>query len=169
MINHLSNKPFCLPKRFRDNQERLARFADEFLVVCPRCRQCARVTPLPTPADETWHELYTPHRLLCPSCTYTKDQTTRSVTFAHDRDWYFDCPLWLTVRCAGGQIYAFNYRHLIWLEEFIGATLRERRPNPEWGWSSRSAINIPPRWIKSAKNRRDILHGIGKLKRGAGR
>jgi len=147
-------------KRFRDNQERLHLFADEFLVVCPRCQKCARVTPL-KPHD---HLAFGPHRLLCPACAYSKDIKGRGYSESPDQDWFFGCPLWLSVECAGGRIGAYNYRHLSWLEQYIRATLRERRPDPKWGWSSRSAVNRLPGWIKSAKNRRVILHGIAKIR-----
>lgn len=150
-------------KRFRDDQVTLGHFADEFLVVCPRCGACATVRPRPGVGETP----FAPRRLLCPACALSQDMTVRGYTTWLDRDWYFGCALWLTIRCAGGTLYAFNWRHLTWLEHYVRATLRERRPHPQWGWSSHSLSSCLPAWIKSAKNRRDVLHAIEKLKREA--
>ena len=147
--------------RYRDDRLFLHQFADEFLVVCPRCRKCARVTILAQPERGT----FAPRRLLCPSCAYSKDIEVRGYSERPDRDWYFGCPLWLGIRCAGGQIWAYNYRHLAWLESYVRATVRDNRPDPKSGWSSRNAVSRLPEWIKSAKNRRAILQGIAKLRR----
>ncbi len=149
-------------KRFRDNQEHLGIFADEFLVVCPRCQKCARVIALGALGNTRLR----PHRLLCSFCAYYKDTEATYSQQRPDQDWYFGCPLWLSIECADGHIWAFNYQHLAWLEHYVRATLRERRPD-KWGWSSWSAVNRLPTWIKSAKNWRAILHGIARIKRNA--
>lgn len=81
-----------------------------------------------------------------------------------DRDWYFGLRLWLNTPCCGDELWAFNARHLAWLEGYIGATLREQWCDPKSGWSNQSALNRLPAWIKSGKNREDVLRGIEKLK-----
>lgn len=147
--------------RFRDDGKDIFQFADEFLVVCPQCAQCARVSRLPKPEQR----LLWAARLLCPSCGYNKDITGNGVGYKPGLDWYFHLPLWLGITCAGGQLWAFNGRHLLWLENYVRAILREQRRDPKWGWNNNSAVNRLPKWIKLAKNREDILHGIAKLKR----
>jgi len=140
--------------RFMDDRHRISDFADGSLVVCPQCGKCAQVTRLPGQRV----------RLLCASCALAKDKTIQSHGIVPGKDWYFHLPLWLTVPYGGGLVWAFNWHHLAWLEGYVRAALREKRPSPAWGWSNQSAAGRLPRHIKSAKNRRDILHGIEKLK-----
>lgn len=147
--------------RFIDDRTSVHQFADEFLVVCPNCGRCAHVTKLPTPEGS----LNWTRRLLCPSCGYNKDITGNGISFKPGLDWFFHLPLWLNITCAGGQLWAFNRRHLLWLEQYVQATLRENRHDSNWGWGNNSAANRLPRWIKLAKNREDVLHAIAKLKR----
>ena len=145
--------------RFMDDRTRLYEFASEALVVCPRCSQCAFVTPVPGQ-----HGMFADRRLLCPACAYFQEVKVQSVGASPGTDWYFHLPLWLRASCAGGELWAFNWQHLAWLERYVKATLREKRQDPEFGWSNQSAANRIPEWIKSAKNRGDILHGIARLR-----
>lgn len=147
--------------RFRDDRKGRHHFADEFLIVCPQCGQCAHVTRLPTEEQS----LFGSRRLLCPFCGHNKDMTGNRISYKAGLDWYFHLPLWLSVQCAGNQLWAFNHGHLLWLEQYVQATLREQRPDPTWGWSNSSAANRLSKWIKSAKNREAILRCILKLKR----
>lgn len=117
-------------------------------MVCPRCGECATIT----------------NRVLCPSCAYVRELNPRHISYSLKLGVYQDYPLWLKISCAGGMLYAFNYEHLTWLENYVRATLREKRRNPYTGWFHQAASTRLPLWIKSAKNRREILHGIEKLK-----
>src|SRR5215212_7033778 len=67
-------------------------------------------------------------------------------------DWYFGLPLWLQTPCAGQVLWAWNEWHLDWMERYVAADLRERTPNINMSLASRL-----PRWIKSAKNRDEVL------------
>ena len=147
-------------KRFRDDGRSLYDFADEFLVVCPQCSRRAMVIPLANGLKDVWSA----RRLLCSSCGHSKDRVVNSFIVHPDQDWYFGLPLWLNTTCCGGELWAFNARHLAWLEGYVRATLREQRRDPKHGWSNQSALNRLPAWIKSGKHREDVLQGIEKLK-----
>jgi hypothetical protein len=77
-----------------------------------------------------------------------------------------DLPLWLKANFRRKVFWAVNGEHLDYLEQVIGATLRERpivngRRLP---LTTSMPFNLPS-WILSAKNRRDLLRVIKKLKR----
>jgi hypothetical protein len=55
------------------------------------------------------------------------------------------------------MLWALNEDHLSYLEEYVEATLREAYPN------STMASRLPD-WMKSAKNREDVLKCIRKLR-----
>ncbi|MCP2327328.1 hypothetical protein HDA40_005835 [Hamadaea flava] len=67
-------------------------------------------------------------------------------------------PLWLAVPFRGRVLWAINADHLTFLENYVAADLRETAPG-----NSRLASRIPA-WIKSAKNRDDILRALARLR-----
>jgi hypothetical protein len=147
--------------RFKDDRTFLASFADEFLVVCPRCAGCASVTPVPGEG----RSVFANRRLLCPGCAYHRDREINGYIANPGEDWYFGLPLWLKASCSEGEVWAFNRRHLAWLEGYVRATLRDNRRHSEWGWSNQGAANRLPAWLKSAKNRSEVLKCIESLQR----
>lgn len=78
-------------------------------------------------------------------------------------DGYFGMPLLLTANFKGHLFWAYNDEHLSELKAFIGADLRER--HHLIGRSNGSMISRLPLWIKSAKNRDELLKLIEKLER----
>ena len=78
-------------------------------------------------------------------------------------DDYFHLPLWIQSPCCGHTLWAYNWRHLEFIESFVKAALRDRRQD-SFGWSKRSMVTRLPRWMKAATNREQILDGIGKLR-----
>jgi len=112
----------------------------------------------------------TGHRLVCQSCAHTKEwvlMTKQGVPVPRTGPtlWGFDLDLWLQVPCCGETLWAYNAEHLSFLEELIEAKLRERRPDPEWGWRNSSIESRLPQWMLSAKNRSDVLKALNLLKR----
>ena len=97
--------------------------------------------------------------MVCPSCAYHKVCDGTSITTGESVDWYFRLPLWLQVPCCGEVLWAYNERHLIFLEEYVGSFLRERHPN-----KNRSLASRLPSWMKEAQNRDAVLKCVGKLK-----
>lgn len=78
-------------------------------------------------------------------------------------DIFFGYELWLEQECMGNRIWAYNYEHLTFMEEFIAAPLRSK-PHDIKQYSIKSIGSRLPRWMTSAKNREKVLKAIGELK-----
>lgn len=163
-------------KRFDVGALSIADFVDSFLVCCPECGGCARVT-----SDSTGrYTRVTDVRLSCPQCHYMGRRahsgfvtcySSNSGNFAPGMvgigalvDAYFHLPLWLQTSCCGDVLWAYNINHLQWLKSFVSATLRTRAQN-EHGWSNQSLASRLPKWVKSRNNRPKVLAAIAKLER----
>ena len=145
--------------RFRDHGETVYDFRDQFLVVCPRCSACAYVVPLPNA------EQLAPvaAKLVCPACGLNKLQPVQAIVIHNTaHDWHFHLPLWLQTPCCGQILWARNRDQLAFLERYVGAQLREEMPQ-----INKSLVSRLPRWLKSAKNRAEVLRGIERLKQKA--
>lgn len=151
-------------RRFINTGERLYQFSYLFLVRCPRCDSCAEVVlkdrnvdveESKTPVAATY--LFAARRLVCTHCGYVKEWEGKRVSPTELEDWYFHRPLWLQTSCCGEVLWAFNKDHLDFLEDFVGAGLREAYPNG-------TIASRLPEWMKSAKNRNDVLKCIRKLR-----
>jgi len=135
-------------------------FTDEFLVECPKCQAMAIVRRTGSALSP---ELVT---LACSVCGHNQSSdlcdwpgsTMRSV------DLYFCLPLWLRTRCCGEELWAFNREHLEQLESFIKADHRKRAPKKANSLTNRTFESRLPKWIKSSKNREELLRGIQRLK-----
>jgi len=137
----------------------LAEFADEFLVKCPRCSHLCKVTinsPEISPGDRLF--LFYPRKATCFGCGFLKEWAGDSIDYPDGCDWYFCFPLWLQVPCRGNVLWAFNEQHLEVLENYIKG---KQRAQPQ----HRSLISKLPAWIKSSKNRPEILKCIGVLRK----
>lgn len=150
-------------KRFKETGQTLYHFSYLFLVHCPRCDKCAEVVLKDkdvallegtVPYRDSY--LFAPRRLVCNQCGYVKDWEGNKVVSNDSKDWYFRQPLWLQIACCGELLWALNEGHLNYLEEYVEATLREAYP----GGTMASRL---PDWMKSAKNREDVLKCIRKL------
>lgn len=146
-------------------------FADEALVACPRCNACARVAPEELPA-QTW---FAPRRLTCTSCGHTARWAPEGAERRIVRHWgeppvddYFGLPLWIQGPCCGHVLWAYNWRHLDAIAEFVAAKHRERSRDPKFGWSRYAMAGRLPRWMKEAGNRERIAACIEHLRRDAG-
>jgi hypothetical protein len=81
-------------------------------------------------------------------------------------DAYFGQPVWLQTPCAGHTLWAFNARHLDYLEQFVAARLREPPLRASDGEARNAALaSRLPVWLKSAKNRDEVLRCIRRLRR----
>jgi len=129
-------------------------FAREVWVVCPKCEGQGLVRRL----DERAKAVFS-----CSSCAASRDLEARTHG-AEGFDPYFGLPLWLRLPCAGELLWAYNPRHLSWLEEFVRAGLRERRRDEHLGWQNRALQSRLPKWIKLAKNRAAVSRGLEKLR-----
>lgn len=148
-----------MTERFRDDRTHLSEFADEFLVECPRCGRCA-VVRRREPAAGSYYRAV----LACGGCGHSAEQATDRVVIGGAEDWYFGLPLWLRVACCGETLWAYNRRHLAFLETYLGALLRPHSRHARHGWSNKSVASRLPTWMKLAKNRAAVLSCIAWLR-----
>ncbi|WP_460406455.1 TFIIB-type zinc ribbon-containing protein [Actinophytocola sediminis] len=150
--------------RFRDPLVWVERFADEVLVRCPACGECAVVLDhLGAPEYQAGRgngRLAARRRLRCLACGLFKDRFPSERVLGEPVDPYFRLPLWLQVDCRGKLLWAYNAEHLDLLESYVAARLRERRASP----GTMNMLARLPAWLKSAKNRDEILRAIRRLR-----
>jgi hypothetical protein len=148
---------------FKDDFSSRYDYADEFVVVCPKCSGKAKVIPA---VKWTASELHSVERkVVCEHCSYWNTKTPdNGIAMYADRDWFFHLPLYYTVETNQGTLCAYNEKHLDFLESFISAKVRSRSQSESSGWSNRSQISRLPKWAKLAKNRVALVAAIKKLK-----
>ncbi|MBC8065313.1 MAG: TFIIB-type zinc ribbon-containing protein [Chlorobia bacterium] len=73
-------------------------------------------------------------------------------------DPYFHIPLWLQSECCGEILWAYNRRHLDYMQEYVAAKLRDTGPS-----GRRNLGNKLPKWMLLAKNRVEVLRTIERL------
>jgi hypothetical protein len=119
---------------------------DELLIHCPKCSAPVRTNRL----DERpgFH-----YKVACKSC----GKTTNISVGVHDWN-----PL-LQTPCCGELLWAANDRHLEWLEDFVSAGIRPAR-RPNGGYYNPGLRTRMPNWMKSAKNRDELLKGLARLR-----
>lgn len=146
-------------KGFSENGEMIYDFGDEFLVACPKCSEMAKIFPTENGSKDFREKLFAPRRLVCLSCIYRNEWNGGEIGIGASFDWYFRLPLWLQTECCGKNLWAYNRKHLEFIENYVASKLRERTPNINKSLASRL-----PQWMKSAKNREAVLKGIERLK-----
>jgi hypothetical protein len=150
-------------KEFKDDGEYIYNFGDEFLVECPKCRSLAQIlfSEEPEANEPISSRIFSPKKLVCPSCGLNKKLSgdEMRVRTGGSFDMHFGLPLWLQIPCCGDTLWAYNEKHLEFIENYVAAKLRVRRPN-----INQSFISRLPQWLKSAKNRAEILRAIAKLR-----
>ena len=122
------------------------------LVACEKCGQCATLRNFifPRPKKSVL-------RLGECSCLHCGHQWTMPA----GADFVVRGPLWLRMPCHGEVLWILNREHLEFMEQFIGAELREERMAD---LSSRRLSSALPRWILAAKNRKDVLLCLARLR-----
>jgi hypothetical protein len=142
----------------------LDQFSDEILVSCPHCASPARLFKLRDTAGRRRG-----FRFTCSSCAKFRIWPPRGencfpVPCSGPTLSGFDLELWLQVPCCGKTLWAYNGAHITFLEQYIAATLRERRSD-KWGWCRNSALESRlPRWMQVGKNRSAVLKGLARLR-----
>ncbi|WMX16349.1 hypothetical protein [Aureispira sp. CCB-E] len=130
-------------KKFEDKGELLSHFYDYRIVSCLKCSK---------PVD------FLDLKIACIHCGFNKK-------FKPMDSWYSLTPItveiedFLTTPCCGHTFWAMNLEHLAFVERYVESDLRERMPN-----INRSLASRLPQWIKSKKNRNEILKGISRLR-----
>jgi hypothetical protein len=123
------------------------------LVTCGKCGKCASLLYFHCPERPiglVWRVGY------C-SCLHCGHQWVMPAGF------HFPSrgPLWLRMPCHKNVLWILNRPHLEFMERFIGADLREERMEER---SSRRLSSALPRWMLAAKNRKDVMRYLGKLR-----
>jgi hypothetical protein len=161
---------------------------DHALIHCPRCdgmaiRRSGRVTcdscaytrelhpkPQATPVEPpriimcpdcdryvgTIHWYMRPRPFRCRRCGWTKEPDKRRTWKVQKRQ--RPTRLWLEVDIRGERLWAVNEQHLSFLEDYVAGGVRETGP-----FNSTIASRLPA-WIKSGKNRDNLLRALSKLR-----
>jgi hypothetical protein len=79
-------------------------------------------------------------------------------------DPYFHLPLWLRGQCGSELLWAYNERHLTFIEEYVRAENRRRAPTLPGGPRNALLESRLPRWMKLARNRGAVLAAIARLR-----
>ncbi len=148
--------------RFTDQKLTIMDFMDEILVICPGCSNCAHIKPIP--GNEV--SMFTDRRLTCTSCGMTKEKKTKKVLLNNEGsplDCYFGLPLWFIKGHGAKTLWAYNKKHLEYIESFVKATHRMRDLDGTECLNN-SIVSRLPGWIKKGSNRKQILSLIQKLK-----
>ncbi len=154
-------------RRFKDGQETISDingivFDDPVLIVCPGCGGRASIVPFQ--GEQKKQQV----RATCFNCGYNDVKSSETSCFYWQKDnptdGYFGHELWLKKDCSGHSLWAFNMKHLEFLESYVSAALRERSGKGKTGWTNSSLASRLPKWIKSGKNRQALLSAIRDLK-----
>lgn len=139
--------------RFQDENLIISDFYKEVWVVCPTCGKMAIAT-VNFEAKGA--------RLFCIHCGYNKETTTSLIpkgTIDMSANWYFDVKLWLNAPFKNDVFWAYNDKHLEYLERYISATMREHKDRTHF-----TLLEKLPKFYHEAKNREGLLKIISKLK-----
>lgn len=150
--------------RFVDDGTHIYSFDDEVLVVCPRCKGRA-IVRRQDPELQDWSA---PRRVSCGNCGFVRNWAERWPKTAWripPVDGFFGLPLLLQAPCCGQILWAWNQRHLEFIEYFVRAKLRERQSHPVYGRFNSSLASRLPSWIKRSGNREEILKTIESIRR----
>jgi len=134
--------------------------ADRVLVVCPACS--ARAVLL-QPVGSAEASQGGP-RVRCSSCGLARAVDPFAAGEPSSAPACRGLPLWLTAPCCGRTLWAYNLRHVEIIEEIVAARLRERRRDPQLGWSNSSVASRLPRWVLAARHRRAALRALKRLR-----
>jgi hypothetical protein len=145
--------------RFVDEGISIYEFFDEFLVVCPKCSGLAKVVPVDSSQTDWKKHAFAPRKFVCSKCLLRNTWEGGTLTVGAPVDWCFGYELWLQISCCGENLWAYNTAHLGILERYVSAKLRERTKK-----GRNSFLYKLPGWLKSAKNRDEVLKAIGKLR-----
>jgi hypothetical protein len=138
--------------RFQDENLLLSDFYQEVAVVCPTCAKKA--------IAKVNFETKTA-RLFCLHCGCNKETTTaiKYGTINTAANQYFQAELWLQAPFKNDVFWAYNDKHLDYLERYISATIREHKDRTGF-----TLLEKLPKFYHEAKNRESLLKIIAKLK-----
>lgn len=143
--------------RFTDQHKRLTDFQNEVWVYCPQCQKQSIARLLPEAKNA---------RLACVHCGFHKefstvvsDESGSSYEIIQAAHMYFDAALWFSAPFKNEVIWAYNPKHLEYIEMYISAKLREQKDRTHF-----TLLEKLPKFYHEARNRDALLKIIGKLK-----
>lgn len=139
--------------RFQDENLTLPDFYKEVWVVCPTCAEKAIAT-----VD---FELKSA-RLFCVKCGFNKGKSieiSENATLKMAAHHYFEAQLWLILPFKNEVFWALNEKHLLYLENYISAKIREHKDRKHF-----TLLEKLPKFYHDSKNREGLLKLIDKLK-----
>ena len=139
--------------RFQDENLLLSDFYDDVFVVCPSCSKKAIATV---------NFKSKIARLLCIHCGFNKEIATslsKETSLETAANQYFQVELWLKTAFKNDVFWAYNDKHLDYLERYISASLRDHKDRTNF-----TLIEKLPKFYHEAKNREGLLKIIEKLK-----
>jgi hypothetical protein len=151
------------PVRFRDPRSTVYDFGASLLVRCPRCDRVAHFERRPGRTTDARGVRYPERRVVCRSCGLSRIDTGPSRPAARGSRSCHRPPLWLRVDTRHGELWAYNLEHLDLIRRFVAADLRERAPWHDTGVKMTLVARLPA-WIKSAKNRAEVLRVIDRMR-----
>ncbi len=101
-------------------------------------------------------------RLFCVHCGYNKEASAEVAQHAFitkPANQFFDAELWLQIDFKKERFWAYNDKHLDYLERYISATLRGHKERTHF-----TLLEKLPKFYHEAKNREGLLKVIAKLK-----
>jgi hypothetical protein len=141
-----------MENRFNDQQQMLRDFGGTMLIKCPKCTRPIEYQTDPDNAAVV-------KTMACGHCGYIREGYTIDIYKDYWSLFFRNYELYFQASCCGQTLWANNLAHLNFLESYVEAKLRERVPN-----FNRSLASRLPQWIKSAKNREEILKCIRRMK-----
>ena len=142
--------------RFQDQNFRLTHFQEEVAVACPKCNKKALTTV-------NYEEKKA--KLTCMHCGFHDVKDTLlthlgyTANYKADASAYFDVETWYLAPFKNDFFFAYNEAHLLYLEQYIGAKLREHKDRSHF-----TLLEKLPKFYHEAKNREALLKLIDKLK-----
>lgn len=142
--------------RFTDENKILSEFQDEVWTVCPSCGKRAMAR-----TDQALRKA----RLTCVHCGLHREVSTDTTSsgvagsLLMPAQQYFGAALWLQHPFRDDVFFAYNDRHLHYLEAYISAKLREHRDRTHF-----TLLEKLPKFYHEGKNRRSLLKIIERLK-----
>jgi hypothetical protein len=150
------------PVRFRDPRSTACHFSASALVRCPRCDRIAHFERRPGRSADARGRTYPELRLVCRSCGLSRIDAGPYRPSAGPGWPCYQPPLWLRAETRHGVLWAYNLEHLGLISRFVAADLRERAPWYDTGHKMTLVARLPA-WIKSAKNRDEVLRTIDRM------
>lgn len=139
-------------KKFNDRLTYLSDFGHIIIVKCPKCGKPINYKNFPDNSAIV-------ATMSCLKCGYIRNGYEINIHKNPYAVFFQDYENYLTASCCGEELWAYNLEHLDFLENYVGATIRSRVPN-----FNKSLASRLPQWLKEAKNRKEILKIIARLK-----